>query len=44
VQIFDNVTKETVYADVDRATVDSVVVTFGAAITNAVRVLVQKIA
>jgi hypothetical protein len=43
VQIFDNVTKETVYADVDRATVDTVVVTFGAAITNAVRVLVQKI-
>jgi len=44
VQIFDNVTKETVYADVDRATVDTVVVTFGAAITNAVRVLVQKVA
>jgi hypothetical protein len=44
VQIFDNVTKETVYADVDRATVDTVVVTFGAAITNAVRVLIQKIA
>ena len=44
VQIFDDVTKETVYADVDRSTVNTVVVTFGAAITNAVRVLVQKIA
>jgi hypothetical protein len=44
VQLFDDVTKETVYADVDRATTNTVVVTFGAALTNAVRVLVQKIA
>ena len=43
VQIFDNVTKETVYADVDRATEDTVVVTFAAALTNAVRVLIQKV-
>ncbi len=44
VQLFDDVTKETVYADVDRATTNTVVVTFGSATTNAVRVLVQKIA
>ena len=44
VQLFDDVTKETVYADVDRATTNTVIVTFGAALTNAVRVLVQKIA
>ncbi len=44
VQLFDDVTKETVYADVDRSTTNTVVITFGSAITNAVRVLVQKIA
>ena len=44
VQLFDDVTKETVYADVDRSTTNAVVITFGSAITNAVRVLVQKIA
>ena len=43
VQMFDNVTKETVYADVDRATEDTVVVTFAAALTNAVRVLIKKV-
>ena len=44
VQLFDDVTKETIYADVDRSTTNAVVITFGSAITNAVRVLVQKIA
>ena len=43
VQIFDNTTKETVYADIDRNTVNTVTVTFASAITNAVRVLIQKI-
>lgn len=43
VQAFDNTTKETVYADVDRTSINAVTVTFGAALTNAVRVLIQKI-
>ena len=43
VQIFDNVTKETVYADIDRNTVNTVTVVFASAITNSVRVLIQKI-
>jgi len=44
VQVFDNTTKETVYAEVDRNSINDVTVTFGAALTNAVRVLIQKIA
>jgi len=44
VQLYNDATKETVYADVDRTSVNQVVVTFGAPLTNAVRVLVQKIA
>ena len=43
VQLFDLVTFETVYADVDRITVDRLGVTFSATPTNSVRVLVQKI-
>jgi hypothetical protein len=43
VQAFDDTTKETVYADVDRTSINAVTVTFGAALTNAVRVLIQKI-
>ena len=44
VQVFDNTTKETVYAEVDRNSINDVTVTFGAALTSAVRVLIQKIA
>ena len=43
VQAFDDTTKETVYAEVDRTSINAVTVTFGAALTNAVRVLIQKI-
>jgi hypothetical protein len=43
VQIFDDVTKETVYADIDRSSTNAVTVTFASALTNAVRVLAQKI-
>jgi hypothetical protein len=42
VQLYDTVTFDTVYADVARATVDTVTVTFAATPTNPVRVLVQK--
>jgi len=42
VQLYDTVTSDTVYADVTRATVDTVTVTFAATPTNPVRVLVQK--
>ena len=43
VQLFDTVTYETVYADVDRITVDRLGVTFSVTPTNSVRVLIQKI-
>ena len=43
VQLFDTVTFETVYADVDRITVDRLGVTFSVTPTNPVRVLIQKI-
>jgi hypothetical protein len=44
VQLFDNSTKETVYADVARNTVNQVTVTFTSApSTNAIRVLIQKL-
>lgn len=42
VQLYDTVTFDTVYADISRATVNTVVVTFSAAPTNPIRVLVQK--
>ena len=43
VQLYDIVTFDTVYADVDRATTNTVGISFGATPTNSVRVLVQKI-
>ena len=43
VQLYDTVTYETVYADVDRIATNQITVRFGAQLTNAVRVLVQKI-
>jgi hypothetical protein len=43
VQLYDTVTYETVYADVDRIATNQISVSFGAQLTNAVRVLVQKI-
>lgn len=43
VQLYDTVTYETVYADVDRATTNTVTVTFASIPTNSIRVLVQKI-
>lgn len=42
VQLYDTVTFDTVYADVSRATTNTVVVTFASAPTNPIRVLVQK--
>lgn len=42
VQLYDTVTNDTVYADVTRASTNTVTVTFSAAPLNAVRVLVQK--
>lgn len=42
VQLYDTVTYETVYADVDRGT-NTVTVTFASIPTNSIRVLVQKI-
>lgn len=43
VQLYDTFTYETVYADIDRITVDRLGVTFAATPTNSIRVLVQKI-
>lgn len=43
VQLYDTVTNETVYADVDRISTTQVTITFAATPTNTVRVLVQKI-
>jgi hypothetical protein len=43
VQLYDIVTFDTVYADIDRATTNTVGVSFGATPTNSVRVLVQAI-
>lgn len=44
VQLFDNGTKETVYADVVRNSVNQVTVTFASApASNAIRVLIQKL-
>ena len=43
VQLFDTVTGETVYADVERTSANTVDVTFATAPTNPVRVLVTKI-
>lgn len=43
VQLYDVVTDETVYADVDRNSTSQVTVTFASTPTNSVRVLVQKI-
>lgn len=44
VQLFDNATKETVYADVARNSVNQVTVTFASApASNAIRVLIQKL-
>jgi hypothetical protein len=42
VQLYDTVTNETVYADVERAGVNTVTITFASTPTNPVRVLVQK--
>ena len=43
VQLYDTVTHDTVYADVDRASTSTVGISFGSAPTNDIRVLVQKI-
>ena len=43
VQLYDIITDETVYADVERVTTSSARITFSATPTNDVRVLVQKI-
>lgn len=43
VQLYDKVTFETVYADVERNDDDEVTITFAAIPTNSIRVLVQKI-
>lgn len=44
VQLFDNSTKETVYADVSRNSVNQITVTFAnAPASNAIRVLIQKL-
>ena len=43
IQLYDNVTYETVYADVDRINTTQATITFAATPTNDVRVLVQKI-
>lgn len=43
VQLFDTVTKETVYADVARTSSTVVTITFGQAPTNPIRVLITKI-
>lgn len=43
VQLYDTVTYETIYADVDRTTTNTVTVTFAVAPTNPIRVLVTKV-
>jgi len=43
VQLYDIVTFDTVFADVDRATTNTVGISFGSTPTNSIRVLVQKI-
>jgi hypothetical protein len=43
IQLYDNVTFETVYADVDRISVSQATITFATTPTNSIRVLVQKI-
>jgi len=43
VQLYDTVTYETVYAEVDRISVDRLGVSFASTPTNSIRVLVQKI-
>ena len=43
VQLYDIVTFDTVFADVDRATTNTVGISFGATPTNSIRVLVQAI-
>jgi len=43
VQLYDVTTFETVYADIDRTTINAFTVSFGATPTNSIRVLVQKI-
>jgi hypothetical protein len=43
IQLYDTVTLETVYADMDRSSVNAVDITFAAVPTNSIRVLVQKI-
>ena len=43
VQLYDTVTYETVYADVDRISTSQVTITFASTPTNSIRVLVQKI-
>jgi hypothetical protein len=42
VQLYDTVTNDTVYADITRASVNTITVTFSAVPTNPIRVLVQK--
>lgn len=42
VQLYDTVTNDTIYADVTRASVNTVTITFSAVPTNPIRVLVQK--
>ena len=44
VQLYDNTTKETIYADIDRTTTNAIVVDGNGAVpTGGVRVLVSKI-
>jgi len=43
IQLYDTVTDETVFSDVERASVNSAIITFASAPTNPIRVLVSKI-
>ena len=43
IQLYDVTTDETVYADVERASVNTATITFASTPTNSIRVLVQKI-
>lgn len=43
VQLYDTVTNETVYADVERISTEQVTITFSTTPTNSIRVLIQKI-